>query len=151
MIVQLVFTTMLYRARVAKVSFGVLQWRPKFFDAKVNLQIFLCNSFCNIFSGDKVGHCMEDKFMQRKCKSCRFEGKFMISSYRCNSVDTSFLRMCSNYIFLVFSGNSPTLTPTIKPPSGHFRKNSVGGFILNGKRYAIAMDILSLIPMSIML
>ena len=75
MIVQLVFTTMLYRARVAKDFFDVLQWRPKFFDAKVNLKTLLCNSFCNIVSGDKVGHCMEDKFMQRKCKSCRFEGK----------------------------------------------------------------------------
>ena len=42
---QLVFITMLYRAKAAKDSFDVLQWRPKFFDAKVNLQAFYAKIF----------------------------------------------------------------------------------------------------------
>ena len=55
MIVQLVFTTMLYRARAAKDSFDVPQWRPKFFDAKVNLQILYATIFATFFQVIKLG------------------------------------------------------------------------------------------------
>ena len=46
----------------------------KVFRCKGKLENCFMQQFLQYFSGDKVGHCMEDKFMQRKCKSCRFEG-----------------------------------------------------------------------------
>ena len=51
---QLVFITMLYRARAAKDSFDVLQWRPKSFDAKVNFQAFYGTIFEIIFQVIKL-------------------------------------------------------------------------------------------------